>query len=156
MDLGDQVDFDRLTCLTPQREAAVFWTAIAAGAKGINYWTVRLRQPSRGFSVPPELQEQTRRQNAQVATLWPALTAPNIKSKVPYGSPLRIGAHRYKGVTYIVAVNTGDKPVKARFAAAGIGVRKAVVWQEGRSLKAKANAITDRFKPYGVHIYVVQ
>jgi hypothetical protein len=127
-----------------------------AGVKGMDYRALRLRDPLRGFSVNADIQEQTRRQNAQVATLWPALATPSIKARVlTRQSPIRLSAHRYQGTIYIVAVNTGDEPVKARLTVSGVGKRRVSVWQEGRGLKANANAITDLFEPFAVHFYVV-
>jgi len=160
------------SCLDPQREAATFYTALTScRVAAMDYYTARTRQANLGFNVLLQIQEQTRRQDAQAATLGPVLMTPCLRAKVTTaGSPIRVAAHRLNGVTYALVVNTSDKAAKGRIVIPGIGQRQVAVriattvnestsvnFRGGRRLKAKANAVSDRFGPLATHLlYVVQ
>ena len=59
---------------------------------------------------------------------------------------------RYRGDTYLIAVNGTLKEVKAKFDVGGRTDKAKVLWED-RDVKMQDGAITDVFAPFAVHVY---
>jgi hypothetical protein len=131
---------------TPALVRAETWLAIAGGAKGIGYF--------------PDWWEETirtevRQTNREILALAPALLSPVAKVSWSTDGPVRIGARRYNGATYVVAVNTSTSDATASFSVPGLGGRSLRVFREGRTVKPLGDLVTDKLPGLGVAVYVV-
>jgi hypothetical protein len=68
---------------------------------------------------------------------------------------VRIGARRYNGATYVVAVNTSTSEAAATFSVPGLGGRTLRVFRDGRTVKPLGDLVVDRLPGLGVAVYVV-
>jgi hypothetical protein len=131
---------------TPDVVRAETWLAIAGGARGIGYfpdwWAENIRN-------------EVRVTNREILALAPALLAPVAKANWSIESPVRIGARRYNGATYVVAVNTSTSPTTAAFTLPGLGGRTLRVFRDGRTVKPLGDLVTDKLPGLGVAVYVV-
>jgi len=141
--------------LTPERLAAEVWLAIAAGATGLGFFTHTWHTGMwERFDVAPAIADEITRQNARIATLQPALLAEQVPVRMKARSPVKVGARRYGGSLYLVAVNATEQPVTATFRAKGLAAgSRLAVWREGRTVTVRRTGVTDRFGPLEVHIY---
>jgi hypothetical protein len=65
-----------------------------------------------------------------------------------------VGARRFNGATYVIAVNTSWRRVTASIGVAGLrGVARA--FGESRAVPIRGGAIRDRFGPLQAHVYVI-
>jgi hypothetical protein len=131
---------------TPAIVRAETWLAIAGGARGIGYF--------------PDWWEETIRNevrlvNREILALAPALLAPVAKANWSTESPVRIGARRYNGATYVIAVNTSTTPTTASFTLLGLGGRSLRVFRDGRVVKPFGDLVTDKLQGLDVAVYVV-
>ena len=142
--------------LTPPRVRAELWNAVAGGAKGLGLFTWANQGGTWGsFVVAPEIQQQIRTETARIDSLSNVLLSPPLPVRIRSQTPLRASARVYGGQTYVFAVNNSPTPLATSFAVPGLKAATANVWQEGRSLKVnRGQAMSDKFDPYGVHIYV--
>jgi len=131
---------------TPDIVRAETWLAIAAGARGIGYfpdwWAEHIRN-------------EVRLTNREILALAPALLAPVAKANWSTENPVRIGARRYNGATYVVAVNTSTSPTTASFTLPGLGGRTLRVFRDGRTVKPLGDLVADKLPGLGVAVYVV-
>ena len=129
---------------TPLTVRAETWLAIAGGARGIGYFPDHWQPP---------IAAEIARLNTQISALAPALLAREVPAMASPG-PVRVGARTLNGVTYLIAVNTAWRTVKASVSSPGIrGVARA--FGENRSVPVRRGAIRDRFGPLQAHVYVV-
>ncbi len=141
--------------LTPARVRAEIWDAVAGGAKGLGLFTWANQGGIWGsFVVAPEIQQQIKAETGRIAGLSAALLSPAVAVRMRPQSPLRASARVYGGQTYVIAVNNSPAPLITSFGVPGLRAASINVWQEGRSLKIRRGGMSDRFDPYGVHIYV--
>ena len=129
---------------TPLTVRAETWLAIAGGARGIGYFPDHWR---------PEIARSVRQLNTEISALAPALLAEEIPATASPG-PVRVGARRLNGATYVIAVNTSWRRVRASVATAGLH-GSARVFGESRRLAIRHGVITDAFAPLQAHVYVV-
>ena len=59
---------------------------------------------------------------------------------------------KHNGYTYLFALNSACKPVKARIAAPGTS-RGTVLYEKDRRIEVRDGILTDDFQPNEVHIY---
>ena len=129
---------------TPLTIRAETWLAIAGGARGIGYFPDHWQ--------PPVAQAITKL-NTEISALGPALLARPLPATASAG-PVRVGARRFNGATYVIAVNTSWRRVTATVGVAGLrGVARA--FGENRALPVRRGAIRDGFGPLQAHVYVV-
>jgi hypothetical protein len=131
---------------TPAVVRAESWLSIAGGARGIGYF--------------PDWWEETIRNevrlvNREILALAPALLAPVAKANWSADSPVRIGARKYNGATYVIAVNSSTSPTTASFNLPGLGGRTLRVFRDGRTVKPLGDLVTDKLPGLGVAVYVV-
>jgi hypothetical protein len=130
---------------TPEVVRAETWLAIAGGARGIGYfpdwWAENIRN-------------EVRLTNREILALAPALLAPVAKANWSTESPVRVGARRYNGATYVVAVNTSTAQASVTFSIPGLGGRALRVFRDGRTVKPLGDLVTDRLPGLGVAVYI--
>jgi hypothetical protein len=130
---------------TPAVVRAETWLAIAGGARGIGYfpdWWV------------PEIRSEVRLVNREIVALAPALLSPVVRSSWSVESPVRVGARRYNGATYVIAVNTSTAPAATSFSVPGLGGRKLRVFGEERTLTPYGDLVVDKLPGLGAVVYV--
>ncbi len=129
---------------TPLTIRAETWLAIAGGARGIGYFPDHWQ---------PLVAQAITQLNTEISALGPALLARGVPATASAG-PVRVGARRFNGATYLIAVNTSWRRVTASVGVAGLrGVARA--FGENRALPVRSGAIRDRFGPLQAHVYVV-
>ena len=131
---------------TPAVVRAETWLAIAGGARGIGYFPDWWEEKIRG---------EVRLTNREILALAPALLSPVAKANWSTDGPVRIGARRYNGATYVIAVNTSTADATASFSLPGLGGRTLHVFRDGRTVKPLGDLVTDKLPGLGVAIYVV-
>jgi hypothetical protein len=131
---------------TPTVVRAETWLAIAGGARGIGYFPDWWAEPIRN---------EVRLTNREIAALAPALLAPVAKVNWSAESPVRVGARRHNGATYVIAVNTSTSEASASFSIPGLGGRSLRVFRDGRTVKPLGDLVTDKLPGLGVAVYVV-
>jgi hypothetical protein len=146
------IGHSRARCLTPAKLSVMFWLPVVAGNCGVIY-TETDYASSQDFDVLPAIVVRAQLLANQVATLRPALCGRRVATRKVGGS-IRLGAWRYQGTTYVVAINTRQKATMGRFKVAGFSSGKAAVMWEGRRVKITKGVIRDKFKKTRpVHIY---
>jgi hypothetical protein len=149
--------------VTPATVRAETWLAIAGGAVGIGYfthtWQIGHDLPGDAwsrFDIRPDIASTILDVNREIQQLAPALLGPRVAAAiVAKGSPLRIGARRFNGALYEIAVNPTPRTIKQLFLIPSAINRRLSVLGEGRSLVARGGRITDTFGPWAVHLYVL-
>lgn len=141
-------------CLTPTRLRLLFYTAVCGGARGLMTLGDR-SNPIEGNRVKPEIMAAAWQLSRVELAIWgPVFFAPPVAVKRKAYRPLVGCAFRDKGVITVFAMNAGPKKMVAKLKVVGIGSRRATIWRETRRIRAKKGVITDRFRKFGVHIYV--
>jgi len=130
---------------TPAVVRAETWLAIAGGAKGIGYFPDWWEETIRS---------EVRLTNREILALAPALLSPVAKANWSTDGAVRIGARRYNGATYVIAVNTSTSEAAASFSVPGLGGRQLRVFREGRTVKPLGDLVTDKLPGLGVAVYV--
>ena len=122
------------------------WLAIAGGARGIGYfpseWTPTVTQAITDI-------------NREITSLSPALLGPSLPVVADRSNPVKVGARRYDGATYIIAVNASLTHASATFSIPDLTGRQALVYGEHRTVPIRNSEITDAFPGLAVHIYLV-
>jgi hypothetical protein len=122
------------------------WLAIAGGARGIGYFPDWWAE---------DIRSEVRLGNREILALSPALLSPVAKTNWSTDSPVRVGARRYNGATYVIAVNTSTSPATASFTLPGLGGRNLHVFRDGREVTPLGDLVMDKLPGLGVAIYVV-
>jgi hypothetical protein len=131
---------------TPAVVRAETWLAIAGGARGIGYFPDWWAE---------DIRSEVRLVNREILALAPALLAPVAKANWSTESPVRVGARRYNGATYVIAVNTSTSPASTSFTIPGLGGRKLRVFRDGRIVSPFGDLVVDKLPALGVAVYVV-
>jgi hypothetical protein len=130
---------------SPAIVRAETWLAIAGGARGIgwfpSYWK-------------PEVAAEIGRLSREIASLAPALLAPEAPVVVDRRSPVKAGARSYNGATYVIAANASFARVTARIAVPGMRAPRVRVLGEGRTVPVVNGTITDSFRGLAARIYI--
>jgi hypothetical protein len=130
---------------TPLTIRAETWLAIAGGARGIGYFPEHWQPP---------ITRAITQLNTEISALAPALLAAEVPARASAG-PVRVGARRFNGTTYVIAVNTSWRHVRANVSAPGLR-GAARVFGENRAVPVRGGTIRDRFGPLAAHVYVVR
>ncbi len=130
---------------SPAIVRAETWLAIAGGARGIgwfpSYWK-------------PEVAAEIGRLSREIASLAPALLSPEVPVVVQGPSPVKAGARRYNGATYVIAANASFSRVAARIRVPGLRASRVRVFGEGRTVPVVDGAIEDSFRGLAARVYV--
>ena len=142
--------------VTPAAVHAEAWLAIAGGARGIGYFTYGWPDgKATSFAVADDVAAALARTSLQIKSLARTLLAPSVRSvsSTRY-DPIKIGARRYDGRTYVIAVNSFDVPMQwSRTGLPGLKSQRVQVVGESRSRVAWKGALRDSFPALGVHVY---
>ena len=150
----------RDTCLTGKQARTLYWTAVAAGASGLELFAfVPARTTNAENPAVIEVAPDVRVATATFAQRIKTLTTPLFAGRRAAGtgiasSAVRYGSWTHHGVSYVVAVNTRPIASTGRIRVGGNALRAIVLW-ESRATKVVRGVITDRFAPWDVHIYRV-
>ena len=130
---------------TPATVRAEAWLSIAGGAAAIGYF------PNR-WSAP--IGDEIARTNREIKALSQALLAPaaSVTSDVP---AVRVSARILNGATYVIAVNTTESTLQAKFTVDGIAGRSPVVFGGGQVVGADDQGFTDNFGPLAARVYII-
>jgi hypothetical protein len=131
---------------TPAVVRVETWLAIAGGARGIGYFPDWWAE---------DIRAEVRLVNRDILALAPALLAPVAKANWSTESPVRVGARRYNGATYIIAANSSTSPTSTSFTVPGLGGRKLKVFRDGRVITPLGDLVVDKLPGLGVAVYVV-
>ncbi|MCU0913163.1 MAG: hypothetical protein MUC88_01200 [Planctomycetes bacterium] len=172
--------YEKQPDVLPRHTRNEVWQAIINGATAIGYFThAWVPKPETTFAPTPEMQDELKRLNAQLARLAPAILAGPASVKIEMklvgeGTELacRFKATESDGATWIFAENNdlgpgAEKakqfdPIKPRagratFTVAGLkaGTRIEVV-DENRAVTVEEGTFSDDFAPLIEHIYKVK
>ena len=131
---------------TPAVVRAETWLAIAGGARGIGYFPDWWAE---------DIRSEVRITNREILAIAPALLSPVAKANWSAEGPVRIGARRFNGATYVVAVNTSQTEATASFSIPGLGGRSLRVFRDGRVVKPLGDLVADKLPGLGVAVYVL-
>lgn len=158
----------------PTREEirCMTYLALVEGANGLFYYT--FADGNWKIREHPETWDALRQVVGEVNQRLPLFQAEHLwwpwRNVIKYRSPDRFGPVYDSSVvmawvrvtrgdaatpagTYIIAVNTTEKPQSLRWFLPLAAVRPVRVAGEDRALTPAENWITDDFAPYGVHVY---
>lgn len=156
--LRNRIGGSRMNCLTGPALSRLFWTVVAAGGGGLVFITQEGPFPGRGGNDPvtvnSDVAVQAKKQSLELAALQPALLAPAVSASAE--GPLRVSAHRYRGATYVLAVNSGQNTARGVIRIKGSKAKVARVWRERRTVAVKSGSITDTLEPTEHHIYILR
>ena len=128
------------------------WMAIVAGAKGIGYFHIAFN-PFRWHNLTPEMKKELPRLNAQITRCAaPLLEGRTVDVKVS-SDDVAVRSLKYKGRTYVFAVNLTRERREVKIAARG-ATFSGTVDGEDRKVRASRGAFSDAFGPLAVHVYV--
>jgi len=100
--------------------------------------------------------------NKQIAELAPVLNSATVKDAVSAAPdnkdvPVAVMAKEYKEAVYVFAVCMRDAETTAAFTVRGLkGERAVKVLGEDRQIDSKDGVFKDKFKPWDVHIYMLE
>jgi hypothetical protein len=72
----------------------------------------------------------------------------------PAASPVRAGARRLNGATYVIAANSWTDRATVRLSVDGLRDGQLAVLGERRTVQVRDGAFVDSFRGLGVHVYV--
>ncbi len=151
---------------------AMTFASIAHGAHGITWYTYggvvdpAKKKDNHGITSTPEtwcnmtnLVRRLRELSPMLLTRTPPQPAPARILSGPAvdvlgNESISMLLKRYRGETYLIAVNGTLKDVTAEFDIGGYSDRAQVMW-ENREISVQNGKITDRFAPFAVHVYKV-
>lgn len=135
----------------PQEEEFMTYAALINGASGICYFASHPRSNA--------LWEKIKALNLEVRELAPAILsmspAPEVESS---SDKIQLLVRRHGADVYLIAVNSSDVPVDARFDLSALRLTKRTMSKvlfEDRNAEVKDNIIADRFMGYQRHVYVI-
>lgn len=151
---------------------AMTFASIAHGAHGVTWYTYggtvepEKKRFNYGVTATPETWRNITNLVARLKELSPVLVTRTPPQPAPakilsgpekdiYGNEsISMLLKRYRGETYLIAVNGTLKDVTAEFDIGGYFDRAQVMW-ENREIPVQNGKITDRFAPFAVHVYKV-
>ena len=159
---------------------AMTYLAIIHGATGMTYYTYGGWGTNRGATHDPKVWATLKRIAGELAKLHDVLVERDPPSRgrrspatageggPPQAQRVQIVAgrqtdglgypaistrlKRHGGKSYLLAANSAEAAVRARFALDGVGQSVQVMF-EGRAVRTQAGAFEDAFAPYAVHVY---
>ena len=142
------------------------WATVIYNAKSVNWYsyTYSLDKFAHGFMYKEETRNNIRRILREVVPLTdvlleravnpaPAVTILDGPAEDVLGNDsICVTARKHDGHTYLFALNSACKPVKARITAPGTS-GGTVLYENDRRVEVRDGALTDDFQPNEVHIY---
>ncbi len=149
---------------------AMSYAAIIHGGQGLIWYTYGKKAfkgekgGSYGANSTPERWQIMSELTKEFQQLTPVLVSrtPDVQPPTPlvvsgpmqdyYGRPaVSCLLKKYKGKSYLIAVNAAFRSVTVQFTLPGM--KQGKVLFENRSVTAKNGVLTDKFNPYDVHVY---
>jgi len=131
---------------TPATVRAETWLAIAGGARGVGWFPDHWQPP---------IAKAVTQVSTEISALAPALLTREVAVLTSPSSPVKAGARRLNGATYVIAVNSSLRTVTARLKVPQLRGRRATVFGGQRSVPVRNGTIVDRFGPLAARVYVV-
>jgi hypothetical protein len=146
---------NRITAATANAEA---WSIIAGGGNGIAWFSYGWPGGQIQSWYPGKVGgDQIKATDAAIQGIAPALLS-TIRPAVSTSGPIKVGARRYNGASYVIAVNPSPTAATATITMPTLAANSKLagsVYNESRSVSAsKAGAFKDSFAPFAVHVYV--
>ena len=146
--------------VTADQFRAEVWNAIIGGSTGIVYFPQRIG--GAGFlweNMTPAVEAEMKTTNARLTRIGDAIMAqmnPVGITATP-STGLRVTWRKYGGKTYLIALNNTNTTIAAgKISTTGVTANTtATVDSENRAIAVKGGVITDTFKPYEAHVYLV-
>lgn len=145
--------------VTPAEFRCEIWDAVIHGVKGIVYFPQQM-QPFKFDAMPTNVSSEMMRQNLLLDSIGPALaTMPNPREmKAEVNQPLEVAWRKgHDGKAYLIALNLSNEQQKAqplRLTGFPSGKAKDLA-SDDRTVNFTPNGLVDDFRPYGVHVYVI-
>jgi hypothetical protein len=145
---------------TPAQVKAEVWMSLVHGSRGLIYFVHQFKPQFSEASLlqDEELLKAVTAINAQVRELAPALNstppaeAPSAASNDPE-APVAVTSRKHAGATYVFAVAMRPRGCEPTITIPGVKTATAEVLGESRTVPVRGGKLTDRFDPYGVHLY---
>lgn len=143
--------------VTPDQFRAEVFNAVISGATGIIYFPQKIGGGFLFDNMTPQVEAEMKGVDTRLARIGPAL----MSAKDPAGASITVSGNlratwrHYGGKTYMIVLNNSATGAVAKMDAHGVSASSATVDGEGRTVAIKSGQITDSFKPYEAHVYVV-
>lgn len=143
--------------VTPDQFRAEVFNAVISGATGIIYFPQRIGGGFLFDNMNPQVEGEMKSVDARLARIGSALMSQKDPGgvSISVSGSLRATWRKYNGKTYLIVLNNSSSSSVAKMDLHGISASSASVDGEGRSVAIKNNQISDSFKPYEAHVYVV-
>lgn len=134
------------------------YIAVIHGAKGVFYYTgggrggVQQHAEEGNWDYLKQLVSELR-------DMSPVFMSPDAPDTVTLAKPDALISYRLKqpdNRRFLLAVNRNDRPAEVTFRIPKLRDGEVPVRYEQRNVTAKEGEITDRFAPYGVHVYELE
>lgn len=153
-ELSDHPDYPGVT---PDQFRAQVFNAVIKGATGIIYFPQKIGGGFKFDNMTTPVEAEMKSVNARLTRIGAALMSRKDPAgvNVDVDGALRATWRIHNGKTYIIVLNHSTQAVAARFTVSGVKDANATVDAENRSVAIKSGQITDTFKPFQAHVYVV-
>jgi hypothetical protein len=143
--------------VTADQFRAEVFNAVISGATGIIYFPQRIGDGFLFDNMTPQVTTEMTSVDARLARIGPALMSAKDPGgmSVDVSGNLRVTWRKYGGKTYMIVLNNSATGAAAKIDVHGVSGTTASVDGEGRSVAIKSGVISDSFKPYEAHVYVV-
>jgi hypothetical protein len=144
--------------VNPDQFRAEVFNAVISGATGIIYFPQRIGKGFLFDDMKPNVEAEMKKTNARLAAIGSALMSAENPSgvSIDVDGALRATWRKHNGKTYFVVLNNSNQYVSTRMDVSGVANNTTVkVDGENRTVKVSNNEISDSFKPYEAHVYVV-
>jgi len=134
--------------MTPMEQRCQMYLCLTHDVKGILWFGGRMYNP--------ELADECAKINHEMQALAPVLLTKAPAQEVVFDKdecPIHLLVKEYENHTYLLAVNSLDKPLEVTFALNSPDLRKIKVMFEKRTVRPKDNGFTDEFQPHDRHVY---
>ncbi len=151
---------------TWQELRAMTWGSIIYGARGMQWYSYRYETKRfiHGFMYKEETRNNIKRIASEIASLIDVLGEPNPLSAPTVeilsgpdrdalqNDSIGVMVRKHGDITYLFALNSAYKPVKARIAVKGVS-EATLLYEDARAVPLENGALVDEFQAYDVHIY---
>lgn len=146
---------------TPAQVRSEVWMSIVRGSRGLIYFVHQFRPVFREAALldDPEMLGAVTAINREIRELAPVLNQPSVVGGVTLTAAdpavsLAVLEKRYRGETYVFAVNLSNRPTQGTFSWSDAGPGgTAEALGESRRLSIVAGTFSDAFDAYGVRRY---
>jgi|SRR5579864_233394 len=138
---------------TPAELRAEVWMAVVNGAKAVGYFTHSWTPDYSQFRVGVPVQAEMARTDRELRELTPVLLGRKARLAIAPAAPVDAIARSYRGAVYAFAVNTSRSRQRVTLRLPAAAGARAIVIDEGRSVRVSHGRLTDEFAPLAVHAY---